>query len=635
MKKPDSFDAALEFAVTEGLRGELGDSAGTISVFVDPGIAINKPDSYVRSLTKILGQDARIEDLVRAIGQRLYESFGLQFEEKNGWKLSDYVADAIDRIESGGDYRAASNAFKGLAEDYRTAAGRIPNLSPILSGLAVEMGSWASVNEARFQHQEEQFAAASESYSAASKRFESSGQESFLAKYFGACSLLETGEALSREEKQEESVESFKSAAVLFREVRGQSENRVAQNSEDKEVREFGKWVNNSLSQERYCQGRAELDEARVLDKRGDETGSSAKYRSASQRFQELSANAQNEQARRELEFLTLSCHAWAEMKEAEASAAPELYAEAADLFAKAESAAPKKKFRLLALASSSMCKALESGTKFRRTRDIQLYSKIKKDLETATDYYQSAGMISTADWTRATGKLFDALVYLTDGATEIVPKRKTELFQLAEKHLDAAARLYGQAGFLLKRDQALQLLKRAREDMELLMGPIDALSQTPALTSVVVPPISPSDEKREGLEEIEAAKIVGNVSLSQEELAVGGELTLRIEIANIGRGPAILVKLENAAPQGLELQSQKRGGRGDDSTLDMGGKRLEYLKTLELSLRLRTIQKGNFQLAPRIVFVDEKFGYKSYEFESKSVMVRELGISGWLKGPR
>jgi hypothetical protein len=66
-----------------------------------------------------------------------------------------------------------------------------------------------------------------------------------------------------------------------------------------------------------------------------------------------------------------------------------------------------------------------------------------------------------------------------------------------------------------------------------------------------------------------------------------------------------------------------------------MKGKRLEYLKTHEVKISMKAIRKGTFELRPRILFIDEKGNYRSYDFEPTALTVRELGISGWLRGPK
>jgi len=76
------------------------------------------------------------------------------------------------------------------------------------------------------------------------------------------------------------------------------------------------------------------------------------------------------------------------------------------------------------------------------------LYTEIKNHLGFAADYYREAGFPKTESWTRATQRLFDALAFMSDAEAERRARKKAELYHLAEKHLEIAARLYGDAGF-------------------------------------------------------------------------------------------------------------------------------------------------------------------------------------------
>ncbi len=166
-------------------------------------------------------------------------------------------------------------------------------------------------------------------------------------------------------------------------------------------------------------------------------------------------------------------------------------------------------------------------------------------------------------------------------------------------------------------------------------MSPIDALAQTPALTGVAVAPVSLNREKTVGLEGVEAASIVGNPSVSEKDLSVGSELTLQLEIANVGRTPATVTRLENIIVDGIELIRQKTVYPVENNGLDLRGKKLEYLKTLEVKIPLKATRKGPLEIRPRIFFLDERGNHRSYDFEPTLLTIRELGISGWLKGPR
>ncbi len=58
-------------------------------------------------------------------------------------------------------------------------------------------------------------------------------------------------------------------------------------------------------------------------------------------------------------------------------------------------------------------------------------------------------------------------------------------------------------------------------------------------------------------------------------------------------------------------------------------------MKKHEVKVSTKARRKGAFELRPRVLFVDEKGNYRSYEFEPVALSVTELGVAGWLKGPK
>jgi len=107
---------------------------------------------------------------------------------------------------------------------------------------------------------------------------------------------------------------------------------------------EMKNWLDVNGGRARYCDARIDLEEARILDKKGEKSPSSLRYQSASQAFKVLSAEAQSPQTKEELGTLHLLCEAWSRMKEAESKASPELYAEASELFLATEKITTKEK---------------------------------------------------------------------------------------------------------------------------------------------------------------------------------------------------------------------------------------------------------------------------------------------------
>ena len=136
------------------------------------------------------------------------------------------------------------------------------------------------------------------------------------------------------------------------------------------------------------------------------------------------------------------------------------------------------------------------------------------------------------------------------------------------------------------------------------------------------------------GLERLEQAHIQANLLIHQKTLKVGENLVLGIELVNAGRGTAQLVRVEELIPEGFELTEKPEHYRQEDSYLNMRGRRLDPLKMEDVKIVLRPRARGLFTLKPRIVYLDESGKYKTCETEPIAVDVKELGISGWVKGP-
>ncbi len=153
-------------------------------------------------------------------------------------------------------------------------------------------------------------------------------------------------------------------------------------------------------------------------------------------------------------------------------------------------------------------------------------------------------------------------------------------------------------------------------------------------MSDVAVAAISLTRDKATGLERFEGANVVGSMTVSEKEVHAGEDLTLDLEIANMGKAAASLIRIESVGAKGIEPAKEKTPYHIEDNAINMRGKRLEYLKTHQIKIILQARRKGAYEIRPRIVFVDEKGNQGSYEFEAATVTVRELGVLGWIKGP-
>jgi len=224
----------------------------------------------------------------------------------------------------------------------------------------------------------------------------------------------------------------------------------------------------------------------------------------------------------------------------------------------------------------------------------------------------------------------------MDDAKKERDPEKKAKLYAVAEKVLQTSAGAYIKAEHPEKREQVLRLLEEVKEERELALSLTEVLHAPPivsATTSFLTP--TPTHEEAVGLEKFEHADIQANIITRQKELRVGENLHLEVELVNAGKGPALLIKLAEAIPEGFEIAERPEIYRVEDSYLNMKGKRLDPLKTEEVRLVLKPKVQGAFPLKPRILYLDENGKAKSYEPEPVTITVKELGIKGWIKGER
>jgi len=531
------------------------------------------------------------------------------------------------------EYLKAAESFDRASNNYEDASEKIPQLKVFYQDHALYMRSWREIEKARHHHAEKHFGQAKEHYEKARDLHESTERWSYLSQNYLAWARLEEAEDLSRREKTEEARDHFQRAADLFTEAKRAIKAKLDKiESKDERQMCIGLIKASDIRRD-YCIGRIALEEAKILDRQGNYAVSSKKYRSAAGMFKKI-ARTESEQRREELQLMIRLCQAWEKMMIAEARASSTMYGEAAELFKEAKEYALDQPTSLLALANSSFCKALEAGTKFEETRDTKLHVATTRHLETAANYYVKAGFKTASEYSRATQYLFDAYLYMDNAKKETDPEKKTKYYMMAEKVLQTSAGSYLKARHPEKREQVQRLLEKVKEERELAVSLSEVLHApgiASATSSFVTP--TPNEEKAVGLERFEHADIQVNLIATVKEVNVGEDVDLEIELANVGKAPALLMKVEKIIPEDFDIKGVPSVYRVEDSYLNLKGKRLDPMKTEEIRIVARPRSRGTFKMTPRVFYTDETGEYKSHEPVPLTITVKELGIKGWIKG--
>jgi len=545
------------------------------------------------------------------------------------WK----TAQAYDNL---GEHLKAAENFNMASDNYRSAAENIPQLKDFYQDHAVYMEAWNEIEKARHHHTKQEYGLAREHFEKAANMHKSLKQWSYLAPNYSAWAQVEKAEDLSRSEKSEEALQAFKEAAKLFTEAKKSLETKLGEVENLDEKTMVTNLTKASDTRREYCLGRMALEEAKILDKKGEHYSSSEKCASAAETFEKIAQQLEPQQNREEFRLMATLSRAWQKTTQAEAETSPTLYIEASQLFEEAKDLSPGEREKTLALGHSRFCKALEAGTKFIDTRDPTFHAVVIQHLGSAADYYIKAGFQSSSEYAKATKLLFDAYVHIGNAERETDPEKKAKLYTMAEKVLQTSAGSFMKAEHPEKREQVLRLLDKVKEERELAISLTEVL-HAPAIvsTTAIFSAPTPTHENAVGLDRFEHADIQANIIASQRELKIGENLDLEIELVNAGKGPALLIKLAEVIPKGFELTEKPEIYRVEDNYLNMKGKRLDPLKTEEVRLVLKPRVQGTFSLKPMVHYLDENGKYKSHEPEPVTITVKELGIKGWIKGER
>ena len=526
-------------------------------------------------------------------------------------------------------------SFTKAAESYESAARLIPGLKDLYEDYALYMKAWAAISKARNRHGKEDYDGAKTHYAEASEYLRKSRRWSYLSENYRAWAILESGEALSRAERTEEAQAEFINAAKSFQESRLVLEQTVSTISDPDEREEALQLLGASELRREYCEGRAALEEGRVSDKSGDHMSSAKRYSTAAAIFENIAAAMASEAESRELVPIIQLSRAWEKMALAEAKASAELYAEACTLFTTANETSVTERTGLLALGHSYVCRALESGTRYESSRDVKLHSVAKEYLETAGTYYAKAGFPKASEWATATQVLFDAFLYANNVQNESDPERKTKLYGLAETCFMNASELFDRAGYSGKKNEAIRMAEGIRRKREIAVSLLQAL-RAPTLLSATASFATPTGtvEDAVGFETFEHALMQANLSISDNDVGVAQEVYLDLELVNAGRAPAILNKIEGVLPGGFVVKQPPEKYLVEDNSINLGGRKLEPLKSERIRMVLKAQNRGVVYLRARLLYQDESRQQKSYDLKPLTITVRELGLSGWLKGP-
>jgi KaiC/GvpD/RAD55 family RecA-like ATPase len=539
------------------------------------------------------------------------------------WKLALIHSLLGEHLEASKNYELAAEAYKGTIES-------VPQLKSFCEDQSKYMSAWSQIEKAMYHHAREEQQEARKHYENAARLHEESPYWSYMAPNYWAWADLEDAELLSRQEKPKEAIHAFEQAQAKFSNAEEAIKQKIKEIELPEEKQAAEKLIKASNLRLRYCQARISIEEAKILDRKGEYASSAKHYGLAVDKFKQLLNDTELTQTQQELSLMLKLCEAWEQMELAEEKADPERYFEAAQLFEQAKTHSSTKKTALLVLGNSSFCKGLAAGMKYRSSLDLGEHNLAKGHLKNAATSYLQAGFKSASEYAKATQRLFDAYVFMNRAEVEVDPESRAKQYQMAEKMLQISAGSFMKAKQPEKTSQVRQMLETVREERAMAVS-LDEVLHAPAAASTTMSFASPNPrgEVSVGLERFEHANVQANLICSSRQIRVGETFSVEVEFINAGKEPALLTKVDAIVPEGFLVAEKPEIYRLENTCLNMKGKQLAPLKAIGAKLILQPSRKGIYQLKPRVHYLDELGEDKSLQLKSLEIKVEEVSLKG------
>ena len=122
-----------------------------------------------------------------------------------------------------------------------------------------------------------------------------------------------------------------------------------------------------------------------------------------------------------------------------------------------------------------------------------------------------------------------------------------------------------------------------------------------------------------------ESADVKAVFFLSKDTFVSNQEFDIVLELFNPGRGSLSLIKIERMVPRSFKITRVSNLYDFKDNVIDFRGKRLKPLSSIEIVVGVIVSEKGDYNINPKIVFIDSNGVYKEVEPEPISINVSDM----------
>ena len=206
------------------------------------------------------------------------------------------------------DYSNSAAEFDGASKHYLQAGEKLPDHRSFYVDYGNYMEAWKNIAQAMDHHTRDEYILEKEFFEKAVRIQMSSERWRYLSPNYLAWARLAEAENHSRNEQCEKAIELFQESSNLFSSAKKSIEDKIDSIGVIDEVNMATELMIASELRRDYCLGRTTLEEAKILDRRGEPAASSRRYGAAAQIFMRIIDAMKSEPERSEIRPLHSLC---------------------------------------------------------------------------------------------------------------------------------------------------------------------------------------------------------------------------------------------------------------------------------------------------------------------------------------
>lgn len=526
-------------------------------------------------------------------------------------------ASVLDRL---GRHGEAVTHFNEAAGKFRDAANFRQLLRSFYLDYALYMDASSHIEAAHQNHDAGRYLEASKEYLDAVRSLKRAGRWSHLSMHYKARAILEEATHYGFRDRPKLARSKFMKARAHFREAARQILTLLHGVSSELEERELELVREYSDILSDFCRLRASMEFARATLSGGDERVVVA-CDDAARNLSSLAEHFPRIEERREMRAIALMYMAWAKFHTAGLTSNPDLYLEAAQFFDKTEESAVSARLANLARGNAELSRGIHLTTEFIERGNLQTYTQAKANFENASGSFLRFGLERYSNWATGAQRLLDGYMHARAAEREADRADKAEEYKLALDNFRLASEFFMKAEDTDRADHAMQLLDKIRHAEIIYKEQISLFKSPPSIEEAVSITSPVSFEIPKGLEDFEGPNLQARLEYPSQIVA-GEKFSVRIDIMNVGRGPASLLRIEALLPTGFEVSRVPESCRAEAETLIFASRRLSASSAESYTVSGIANVTGPFLLSPKLIYMDDRGDYYTRKLEPTVLVV-------------